>query len=54
MQNEYNGMEAKYIEERVELDAKYQKLYEPLYAKVIISCWIAHWTVQNKISKCKH
>ncbi|KMZ58994.1 Nucleosome assembly protein 1-like protein 1 [Zostera marina] len=33
IQNEYNGMEAKYIEERVELDAKYQKLYEPLYAK---------------------
>lgn len=33
IQKEHNGIEAKYFVERAELDAKYQKLYEPLYTK---------------------
>lgn len=33
-QSEHDKLEAKFHEERAALEAKYQKLYEPLYAKV--------------------
>lgn len=34
MQSKHDEIEAKFFEERAALEAKYQKLYEPLYAKV--------------------
>lgn len=34
LQNQYDEMEAKFFEERAALEAKYQKLYQPLYTKV--------------------
>ncbi|RWW47275.1 hypothetical protein BHE74_00046750 [Ensete ventricosum] len=33
LQNKHDELEAKFFEERAVLEAKYQKLYEPLYAK---------------------
>ncbi|CAN8257605.1 unnamed protein product [Cochlearia groenlandica] len=33
IQNQYDEMEAKFFEERAALEAKYQKLYQPLYTK---------------------
>jgi len=36
IQNQYDEMEAKFFEERAALEAKYQKLYQPLYTKVWI------------------
>ncbi|XP_010548666.1 PREDICTED: nucleosome assembly protein 1;2 isoform X2 [Tarenaya hassleriana] len=33
IQNQYDEMEAKFFEERTALEAKYQKLYQPLYTK---------------------
>ncbi|XP_030967748.1 nucleosome assembly protein 1;4-like [Quercus lobata] len=33
IQNQHNELEAKFFEERAALEAKYQKLYEPLYTK---------------------
>lgn len=33
-QSKHDELEAKFIEERAALEAKYQKLYEPLYSKV--------------------
>lgn len=33
LQGQHDGLEAKFFEERAALEAKYQKLYEPLYAK---------------------
>ncbi|RWW06663.1 hypothetical protein GW17_00029988, partial [Ensete ventricosum] len=35
LQNKHDELEAKFFEERAVLEAKYQKLYEPLYAKVL-------------------
>lgn len=34
MQSEHDELEAKFFEERAALEAKYQKLYNPLYIKV--------------------
>ncbi|KAL9265149.1 hypothetical protein AKJ16_DCAP17862 [Drosera capensis] len=34
LQNQHNELELKFFEERAILEAKYQKLYEPLYTKV--------------------
>ena len=34
MQGKHDELEAKFFEERAALEAKYQKLYEPLYSKV--------------------
>jgi len=34
IQSEHDELEAKFFEERAALEAKYQKLYEPLYTKV--------------------
>ncbi|KAL3840807.1 hypothetical protein ACJIZ3_025398 [Penstemon smallii] len=33
IQNQHDDLEAKFLEERASLEAKYQKLYEPLYTK---------------------
>ncbi|TVT99045.1 hypothetical protein EJB05_17231 [Eragrostis curvula] len=33
IQSQHDELEAKFVEERAELEAKYQKLYEPLYSK---------------------
>ncbi|XP_065638674.1 nucleosome assembly protein 1;4 [Quercus suber] len=33
IQSQHNELEAKFFEERAALEAKYQKLYEPLYTK---------------------
>ncbi|CAH1427699.1 unnamed protein product [Lactuca virosa] len=33
LQSRYDELEAKYLEEKAELEAKYMKLYEPLYSK---------------------
>lgn len=37
-QSHHDELEAKFFEERAALEAKYQKLYEPLYTKVCIIC----------------
>lgn len=34
LQSTHDELEAKFFEERAALEAKYQKLYEPLYSKV--------------------
>ena len=34
VQSQHDELEAKFFEERAALEAKYQKLYEPLYSKV--------------------
>lgn len=34
-QSQHDELEAKFFEERAALEAKYQKLYEPLYSKVL-------------------
>jgi hypothetical protein len=34
VQNEHDELEAKFFEERAALEARYQVLYQPLYAKV--------------------
>ena len=34
LQSQHDEVEAKFLEERSKLEAKYQKLYEPLYTKV--------------------
>lgn len=34
LQGQHDELEAKFFEERAALEAKYQKLYEPLYTKV--------------------
>jgi len=34
VQGEHDELEAKFLEERAALEAKYQKLYQPLYTKV--------------------
>lgn len=34
LQSQHDELEAKFFEERAALEAKYQKLYQPLYAKV--------------------
>lgn len=36
IQGQHDDLEAKFFEERAALEAKYQKLYEPLYTKVCI------------------
>lgn len=38
-QSVHDELEAKFHEERTALEAKYQKLYEPLYIKV----WLSYW-----------
>lgn len=38
-QSVHDELEAKFHEERTALEAKYQKLYEPLYIKVCLSFW---------------
>lgn len=35
LQNQHDELETKFFEERAVLEAKYQKLYEPLYTKVL-------------------
>jgi len=35
LQSQHDELEAKFFEERAALEAKYQKLYEPLYTKVL-------------------
>lgn len=35
-QGKHDDLEAKFFEERAALEAKYQKLYQPLYAKVCL------------------
>jgi hypothetical protein len=39
LQSEHDELEAKFHEERAALEAKYQKLYEPLYVKVALFPW---------------
>lgn len=34
LQSDHDELEAKFFEERALLEAKYQKLYQPLYTKV--------------------
>lgn len=34
-QSQHDELEAKFFEERAALEARYQKLYEPLYSKVL-------------------
>lgn len=34
VQGQHDELEAKFLEERAALEAKYQKLYQPLYTKV--------------------
>ena len=34
LQSQHDDLEAKFFEERAALEAKYQKLYQPLYTKV--------------------
>jgi nucleosome assembly protein 1-like 1 len=34
LQSEHDELETKFLEERAQLQAKYQKLYEPLYTKI--------------------
>lgn len=34
LQSQHDELEAKFFEERAALEAKYQKLYEPLYTEV--------------------
>lgn len=34
LQSEHDELEAKFFDERAALEAKYQKLYQPLYTKV--------------------
>ena len=34
LQGQHDDLEAKFLEERAALEAKYQKLYDPLYTKV--------------------
>jgi len=36
LQSEHDELESKFLEERAQLEAKYQKLYEPLYTKVCV------------------
>ena len=36
-QSQHDELEAKFREERAVLEAKYEKLYQPLHAKVIVS-----------------
>jgi hypothetical protein len=36
LQSEHDELETKFLEERAQLQAKYQKLYEPLYTKVSV------------------
>lgn len=35
LQGQHDELEKKFFEERAALEAKYQKLYEPLYTKVL-------------------
>ena len=37
LQSQHDELEAKFFEERAALEAKYQKLYQPLYTKVSYS-----------------
>jgi len=34
LQKEHDGLKAKFLEERADVEAKYQLLYQPLYTKV--------------------
>lgn len=36
-QSQHDELEAKFFEERAALEARYQKLYQPLYTKVGLS-----------------
>lgn len=36
LQSQHDELETKFLEERAQLEAKYQKLYEPLYTKVSV------------------
>ena len=36
LQSQHDELEAQFLEERKALEAKYQKLYQPLYTKVYI------------------
>ncbi|KAK4366263.1 hypothetical protein RND71_014143 [Anisodus tanguticus] len=38
IQSQYNELEAQFLEERAALEAKFHKLYEPLYNKVLRMC----------------
>lgn len=38
MQSQHDELEAKFLEERAALEARYQKLYETLYTKVRMYC----------------
>lgn len=40
MQSQHDELEAKFFEERAALEAKYQKLYQPLYTKVLATLYM--------------
>lgn len=39
-QSQHDELEAKFMEERAALEAKYQKLYQPLYTKVCYAYFV--------------
>ncbi|KAL0333761.1 UNVERIFIED_CONTAM: Nucleosome assembly protein 1 [Sesamum angustifolium] len=45
--SQHDDLEAKFFEERAALEAKYQKLYQPLYtkAKMVRECLISIWNI---------
>ncbi|KAL0337272.1 UNVERIFIED_CONTAM: Nucleosome assembly protein 1 [Sesamum calycinum] len=47
IQSQHDDLEAKFFEERAALEAKYQKLYQPLYtkAKMVRECLISIWNI---------
>lgn len=51
-QSQHDEIEAKFFEERAALQAKYQKLYEPLYAKVL-QYYNYHWPAPHPQTKKK-
>ena len=42
IQSQHDELEAKFFKERAALEAKYQKLYQPLYSKVLHDCYASY------------
>lgn len=56
LQTQHDELEAKFFEERAALEAKYQKLYQPLYSKVCFTyctgiCLIS-WNMKSSSVRC--
>jgi len=49
--SKHDELEAKFFEERAALEAKYQKLYQPLYAKVFFSLHSYHLKFHHNLSQ---